>query len=178
MTVTTHPPGLRWGTVTARSLDEMRPIEVKESQRSALRRGESLCGGGVKPPRGGPLYHSRGTSLVESIISIAVSTGIITVILQVIYVCSANLWNQHNLYEGLICLMHGNSQSVCKRKVIQKIERHLPFGEIQHLTLKTRGEMYSATLQWSFNGRLFRRELKLSYADLYKKRQRIKRAFL
>ena len=124
------------------------------------------------------IKNSKGVSLVETSISIAMGLGMIAFFLKVIYVCCAGLWNQHNLYEGLICIMEQESRYICEKSVMKSIDDYLPFGKVTHLKLYHDRGKYSAQLKWTFHGRTFQKKLNLSYKDLYKKRKRVKNIFL
>lgn len=124
------------------------------------------------------IKNQRGAALIEMVISIITGMGIIIVILQIIYVCCVSLWNQHNLYGGLVCLMEEKRKTFCEESVLRNIQDHLPFGKVTYLKLGFRGKNYFAHLKWEFNGKAFQKKLNLSYNDLYRKHKRIKRAFL
>ena len=97
------------------------------------------------------LKTKEGSVVIEALLILTGTFSFFVMGLFLIYLSFLSLWIQHNLYEGLICLSyHPSYMSLCRKKVIEKLEPFLPRRNLLSLQLKKEPLMLKAFLEVSF----------------------------
>lgn len=91
----------------------------------------------------------QGTAIVEASIAMGFIVLFFSAASMVVGISGAYFWIDHVLYETLICLAEGGSESSCRAQAVAKIETTVPFCSLDAILLGGIPGKYQGTIRFS-----------------------------
>ena len=70
----------------------------------------------------------------------------------VFQIAAGAVYVDHRLYQHLICLAEGRSQTFCRKRLTDSIVKFNPAGAVSHLQVKQRPNRYEGKVKWTVYG--------------------------
>lgn len=96
------------------------------------------------------IQNQEGQALVETTVVISAMFLLTKFIIVLFVIIFSSIWIQHSLYQALICLAEGRSQSYCEKNLTSSINNILPFGQTQDIKWIRNAREWKGSLNWQF----------------------------
>lgn len=93
----------------------------------------------------------RGTALVEGLPALLCLMIFVSGLLLSAYLIFARSWIQYQSEQALYCLAESRSYEMCRRKMEQKLDRALPFGQTHFVRLSGGGDLWKVDVRWKIH---------------------------
>ena len=90
----------------------------------------------------------KGQALTEALMAGPVVIACFVLCIGLFHGYTQQLWIDHQLYQSLICLAKGESQSRCAKTMKQKIKAFLWIGKLKNIKLYKQEEKWSGSFTW------------------------------
>lgn len=110
--------------------------------------------------------NERGSALFEALPASALIVAFALTALTIAYLGFTRVWLEYESEQGLYCLAERGSGVTCTRKLRERVERFVPWGEIERLKLVPGEDAWELELWWNWNGIRMRIHRRLSVASI------------
>ena len=94
----------------------------------------------------------NGQSVIEVLCVCLSLIFILKVLFIVFWLTAGSLWMDHQLYQKLICLAEGRSQTLCQKRLAKNIKIFHPVGTFIPPQIKNRRNLWKGKIQWTLYG--------------------------
>lgn len=103
---------------------------------------------------------------LESIPVILLLLAFVVGVLAAGYFIFARAWIHYQGERGLFCLAHARGASVCERELRSRVERVMPFGELERVRLNSGREQWTLEIVWKLNDQRLRLHKRLRVREV------------
>ena len=103
---------------------------------------------------------------LESIPVILLLLAFVAGVLAAGYFIFARAWVHYQGERGLFCAAQARGSSVCARELRSRVERVMPFGELERVRFNSGREEWTLEIVWKFNEHRLRLHKRLRVRDV------------
>ena len=93
-------------------------------------------------------YRRTGQAMIEMLLLLPLAGACFVLCLLFFHAHTQYLWMDHQLYQGLICLAKGNTHTLCKNQMEQKIKSFLWTGRLKHVRFQQWENKWTGNFTW------------------------------
>ena len=94
----------------------------------------------------------NGQSVIEVLCVCLSLILILKALFIVFWLTAGSLWADHQLYQKLVCLAEGRSQTLCQERLTKNIQLLPPMKTLVHSQIEKRKNLWTGKIQWSLYG--------------------------